>query len=825
MTKQLKEGLMNYKKYFLDLDFDLEEKKYDGKVKIFLDLKKKINKLDLDSVDLDIKRVKVNDKEIRFEIEKGKLIIKGNFLFSNLIEIDFEGKLIEKLGGIYLSKYKEANQDKYIITTQFEPIDARTAFPCYDHPNFKSVFQVKLAFPKELIAVSNTLPLKEETNNSKKTVIFKETPRMSTYLLYFGIGDFEFLSGKYKNILIRIVTTKGKKEGGKFALDVTKKFLNYFENFFGYHYPLEKLDLIAIPDFASGAMENWGAITFRENLLLHFEGISPSATKLVKAEVIAHELSHMWFGNLVTMKWWDDLWLNESFATYLAYKAVDKYFPKWEIMKDYLLDETISGMSRDVLNSTHPIKVKIRDPNESQEIFDEISYDKGGSVLRTLNLYLGEKDFKNGLKNYIRKFKYGNAKAEDLWLAIQEKSKAPVIKIMTDFITKPGTPIVYLKEKNNKYYLEQKRFTLHEDKNTIWSLPLFLKVNNRSQKFLLNKRIVKLETENIESGFILNENFSGYYLGFLPQEIFFKNIKNYNEKELINLIFTYRLLTKRGDLNLNDFYNVIKETLKEKKTKEIKHLLSLIFDYFIFDFVYLDYKPAKELLYHISNKILEELGFEFKDNDLPIISSLRRVAFFSLNYFFDEEKIKKILDKEIKKIEFEKPEKINPELKPIVLIYGVNKDEKTLSKIVEFYEKTNLIEEKARILNALAKLKNESNLNYYFDYLLTDKVRFNQIVYFFRGLVNNKISHHLTMRWLDKNWEKLEKKGGGRGKSESILIYILKAVIPQFGCLLSEDELKSFLNKYKLKQRFKMTIPYLLELSSINRKFIEMNKK
>jgi len=231
---------------------------------------------------------------------------------------------------------------------------------------------------------------------------------MSTYLLYLGVGEFEFLEDKLDDILLRIVTTPGKKHQGKLALDLAKKFLSFYQEYSEIKYPLPKLDLIAVPDFAAGAMENWGAITFREVLLLFDPNKSSTIIKKIIAEVIAHELWHQWSGNLVTMKWLDDLWLNESFATYMAYKAVNNFFPEWRVLESFIYEKPLGP---DSLKSTHPIKVNVDNPLEIEEIFDEISYEKGGSILQMIESYLGEEIFRKGINRFLSKYKYRNAKS------------------------------------------------------------------------------------------------------------------------------------------------------------------------------------------------------------------------------------------------------------------------------------------------------------------------------------------------------------------------------------------------------------------------------
>ncbi|GBD34397.1 Aminopeptidase N [bacterium HR35] len=809
---------MEVKKYYLDYDFDLNKKIFKGKVKIDLNLEKKIKILELDSEDLTINQVKLNDKKVKFSLTKDKLKIFGSFQQKNTIEIEFEGKLIEGLSGIYLSRYKEGSKEKFLITTQFEPIEARKAFPCIDHPAYKAVFELSLAFDKNLIAISNTLPQKEEIIGNKKRVIFKETPRMSTYLLYIGIGEFEFLQDKYRDVLIRVATTKGKSKGGKFALEVAKKCLEYFEKVFGEKYPLEKLDMIALPDFSDGAMENWGAITFREELLLVFKGITPELRKKIIAEVIAHEISHMWFGNLVTMKWWDDLWLNESFATYLAYRAIDKYYPQFEKMKDFIINEVLGAVSRDVYKSTHPIKVKVRDPKEIEDIFDAISYNKGGSILRSLNLFLGDKLFFGGLRDYIKKFKYQNAEASDLWDSLQKFSKIQVKKIMNDYITKPGTPIVYLTQKNNKIEFRQARFTLEKDLPQIWYLPLFLKIGKKENNLILKNKKLDLSIKNPNEVITLNSNFSGYYLTFYPLEKVNEVIQKANENEILNILTSYRLLTIRGDLSLEDYYQIFRD-LKNKNFEKYSRAIFLYLNFLREDFLNFNKPEIAEELKILSQKIITTFGIKIKKNEPLKIKELKIPALLNLAYHFEEPKIVKLFLNEFEKNK-KNLENLNPELKVIIFSLAVNFDWQTL---LDYYEKTNLIEEKRKVLIALARVKDNKLFNQFLDFVLSKNVRFNQTFNFFIGVNQNKGKEEIVFEWLRRNYKKLKEKGGKR-KELSVIRNILTSAFSYFGPKVKEEKLNKFVSENNLKEDFPQTIPFLLEKIKIERKFIDRNK-
>ena len=253
---------------------------------------------------------------------------------------------------------KEVKQ-KYLATTQFEAADARRAFPCWDEPEAKATFDISIVAHNKFTAISNMPAVSKKRMGNCTLYKFAKTPIVSTYLIYLGVGEFEYLSSKIGKVQIRVVTTKGNKSKAKFSLDLGKKLLTSYEKYFGIKYPLPKLDLIAVPDFAAGAMENWGAITFRETILLYDPKTSSTRTKQFIAEVISHEIAHQWFGNLVTMKWWNDLWLNESFATFMATKFVDKFYPEWDLWNQFVEDAMNVAMGLDSLKTTHPIDVNV----------------------------------------------------------------------------------------------------------------------------------------------------------------------------------------------------------------------------------------------------------------------------------------------------------------------------------------------------------------------------------------------------------------------------------------------------------------------------------
>ena len=410
------------------------------------------------------------------------------------LNIHFTGTLNDQLRGFYRSRYVgHDGRERYLAATQFEATDARRAFPCWDDPAVKAVFSVTLVAPVDLEAISNT-PVESERalGDGTKAVRFKPSPRMSTYLVALIVGDMTCVQAKAANgTLMRVWTTRGKEEQGKFALENAVKLLSYYNSYFGIPYPLEKLDHIAVPDFAAGAMENWGAITYRETALLFDPANSAATARQRILEVVSHEMAHMWFGDLVTMEWWDDLWLNESFASWMGDKAVDSLYPEWAMWTQFVSHDTNRALSLDGLRNSHPIEARVKNPAEIRELFDAISYSKGGSVLRMLEHFLGAAMFRRGLRRYLTVHQYANARTEDLWRALEEVSGKPVTALMDSWVKQTGYPLVQVETKRDggqvDLRLRQSRFLYDRlldqsgEDGSRWQIPLSVAVAGRDR--------------------------------------------------------------------------------------------------------------------------------------------------------------------------------------------------------------------------------------------------------------------------------------------------------------------------------------------------------
>ena len=402
------------------------------------------------------------------------------------LSVEYSGILNDKMCGFYRSSYTNlvSGEARVMATTQFEAIDARQALPCWDEPAFKAVFEVTVVAPKGTTALGN-MPVAEEKEDpatGKIAYTFDPTPKMSTYLLAFIVGEFEHVEASTeRGVQVRVHSTPGHAGQGDFALSVACKALDFFSDFFGIDYVLPKCDMVAIADFAAGAMENWGLVTYREAALLVDEAKTSAAAKQRVAYVVCHELAHQWFGNLVTMAWWNDLWLNEGFATWVGWLAVDSIFPDWQVWRQFVANDVGYALRVDALASSHPIEAKINDPKEITQIFDGLSYQKGAAVIRLLEARLGSEKFKAGMQLYLDTFRFGNAETADLWAAHEETSRTErVADLMKSWTGEMGFPVLRVENaRGGILTVSQARFLASgadESCPTIWHCPIKAKM-------------------------------------------------------------------------------------------------------------------------------------------------------------------------------------------------------------------------------------------------------------------------------------------------------------------------------------------------------------
>lgn len=475
--------------YDLRLRLDPENAAFTGKAKISLESKTPAKQLVLHALDLSLASVVVAGRRL----DPSKIVVDAKAETVTLlldeplkgradVEIEYSGKMNELMRGLYKSRGKNGGRDESWSFTHLEPTHARRVLPCFDEPAFKASFKLTLDVPSGLTPLSNMPSVSDAVQGGRRVVSFQETPKMSSYLLAVFAARLEARTRKVGKTVLTVWAAPDQIAQADFALDAGENALKYLNSYFGVPYMLPKLDMVAAPDFASGAMENWGAILYRDTSLLIDPGLSSDAAKRRVAEVVSHEIVHQWFGNLVTMGWWNDLWLNEAFATWLAYKVVDSWKPAWKVWDEFDQGKR-SPLSIDALPGTRPVRSDAATPAEIQAMFDPMSYQKGGALLRMIERYVGEADFRKGVQGYMKRFAYKNAEAKDLARELERASGKPVRKMMDGWLGQGGVPVISVSAKRKTLTLTQSRFSAFNLKaDTQWSIPVVVRYRLKGEK-------------------------------------------------------------------------------------------------------------------------------------------------------------------------------------------------------------------------------------------------------------------------------------------------------------------------------------------------------
>ncbi len=738
-------------RYLIFLDF--QGFRYTGREVIELEANEDVR---LDAEGIKVTSVMANGKQVQFhQDETGVTVRTGRF--SGALEVEFDGEAAERIVGIYRARHG----DDYYISTQFESVHARKMIPCVDNPSYKARFKLSVRIPKELHAISN-MPIERVTiDGDRKVIEFAETPPMSTYLLYLGIGRWEELvdpAGRYI-----VAAPQGRARFGSYALWAARRSVEFYERYFGIPYPLPKMHLIAVPEFAYGAMENWGAITFRENVLLAPEDADLSTRRSI-AEVVAHEIAHQWFGDLVTMEWWDDLWLNESFATFMSYKAVDSFAPELRMWENFLIGETDGAMLRDSLSTTHPIHVDVSSPDEIEGIFDEISYGKGASVLRMVEYFLGE-SFRKGLSSYLEHYAYSNARADDLWRSIAPFTSVPVVDLMTSWIMKPGYPLIEVNAEAGRVTLRQRRFSLSgRVPDETYMVPVTMSVNGkRIDAFLRDKQLVIDVGENV-TRIKVNLDRAGFY------RVLYRDLgmvdRNLNPLEGYGLLNDYFNLALSNQIPKSEYLRVVDMLWGERRYLPVYELSAELFQLYLVD-------PSRfserALAFHRAK--LSELSTETEPTMRELLGRIAfRLSIMDRGY---AEELSRSFGKEVE-----------PDMRQAVYAaYAVATAD--LEGLRKEYERLTLDSEKLKVLVAATQIRDRSRLLEALDWVVSTK-RQNSI-YALRAVWNPEGTGAL--------WEWL--RGGGLERiwrafeGTAIVPRNLSYVIPVLG-LGREAEVRSY---------------------------------
>jgi puromycin-sensitive aminopeptidase len=493
-------------RYDLTLEPDLAEATFTGSEVVTVSVEEPVDEIVLNADDLELSGGRLEGPAGTLEVasirldpenERAHLSLSGTAEPGQWrLSLDFRGRLSDQLEGFYRSTYKDdAGQTHVIATTQFESTDARRAFPCWDEPDLKAVFSVTLVAPDGMLAISNGPEIERESlGGGRVRVTFADTMTMSTYLVAFVVGPLEATEPvDADGVPLRIVHRPGKQDLTAFARDVGAFSLRFFADYYGIPYPDRKMDMVGLPDFAQGAMENLGCVTYRESLLLVDTDKATQPEVATVADVIAHELAHMWFGDLVTMRWWNGIWLNEAFATLMELLAVDAYRPDWERWSQFLRSRAIA-FEVDALESTRSIEYPVRSPDDAAGMFDILTYTKGAAVLRMLEQYLGAERFRDGIRRYLDEHRFGNTETHDLWDAIEKATGEPVRRIMDGWIWQGGYPLVSARLKGGSVELSQRRYLISgKEDDTVWDVPLLVRTAEGTEPVLIEPGGVAFE--------------------------------------------------------------------------------------------------------------------------------------------------------------------------------------------------------------------------------------------------------------------------------------------------------------------------------------------
>ncbi len=628
-------------KYEIELDVDLDNFSYTGAQKVDLNVVEATNNIVLNSVGIEVTKAKIQTtkKDIPLKVnyieEDEKIVFESQETLSKGVYelyIEFNSEITDDLKGFYKSSYmSEDGEKKWIATTQFEPTAARSAFPCWDEPEYKAIFSMTIITDEKYLRVSNEMVIEEEkVENNKLRTKFADSMKMSSYLVAFVIGDLEAtVVGKSKTTDIRIIHRPGFSHQTSYAGTAAIKLLDFFEDYYKIPYPGTKLDLIAIPDFAMGAMENVGAVTFRENLLL-FDKNKATRSELDRSiTVIAHELAHMWFGDLVTMKWWDGIWLNEAFASLMEVIASFNTYPEFKQWNAMNMSRT-AGFSIDSLENSRPVEFDVETPDQAEEMFDVLTYEKGSTVLRMFQMFIGEEAFQNGVETYLNKFKFENTNSSDLWDALSEASNQPLNKILPFWIREKGYPFLQVDCSNNFLTIKQAPFLLKNvdtDKSDIKPVPVHIKFvdTGNEEKFLLDDTERVIDLKNLGKVPHVNSGGWGFFHTFYDDEVFENILANF---EKLNDLEKYRLLEdkwmqfKKAPTDIKDFYKFLM-FFKKEKDEDIWIYMSSIIATLANLFESNNSDSFKAFVRDLTDELHNELGFEVKKEEELEIKEVR----------------------------------------------------------------------------------------------------------------------------------------------------------------------------------------------------------
>lgn len=775
--------------YDLSLDIQRKKRVFDGIVVINGATPKKSDEIVLHSKDLVIEKVLLDNKDAIFSLgDNDSLIIKSKSISvgPHSIVVEFSGIITDAMHGMYPCYFEHNGIKKELIATQFESHHAREVFPCIDEPEAKATYDLSLVTEPDITLLGN-MPIKEQSaTDSKLFTAFETTPIMSSYLLAWVYGEMQKKTGHTKRgIEVNVWATSAQsKKALDFPLDIAVRSIDFFEEYFGINYPLSKCDNVALPDFSSGAMENWGLVTYREIAMLADPKTTSISSKQYAATVIAHELSHQWFGNLVTMKWWNDLWLNESFATLIEYVAVDELEPDWNVWLDFATYESAAALRRDSLAGVQPVQATVNHPDEINTLFDgAIVYAKGARLMKMLRRYIGDGVFRTGLKKYFEKYAYKNTDASDLWRVLSSESGKDIEKFMTRWLSQPGFPVLHVSRNNDQIILSQERLSNNSEVNdkSLWPIPL--NSNYVEMPEIFENRDLSVSVSNslpIRFNIGNDAHFVTHYdpklMDQLIRQVESGNLSQLDRLQLLNeqIILANSGIISSADLIplLHAYKNEITEAVWNVICMTLGDLKKYVEDDEIAE------TKLRQLSGQLARNKYKELGWEQKANEPESDTKMRNTIIGLMLYSED----KNVIDYAEELFNDGPIENLNPELRGIVIssVIRQKNDLKTVKKLLKKYEKTTSNELKNDINVGITASKNTQIIDLLLDTIKnTSIIRTQDTARWVAYLIRNKYGRNKTWQWVQNNWSWIDETFGGDKSYDYFPQYVAMALSTQ----------------------------------------------
>lgn len=768
-------------RYDLRLEPDLEACTFAGRETVTVTVSEPTADLLLNAVELEITEAQIAQDAgpaLAGRIEPDERTERCRIAFPRAIppgiwklRLTFNGTLNDKLRGFYRSTYQDqAGRTKPLAATQFEATDARRAFPCWDEPDFKAVFSTTLVIDPALTAVSNANVLSETREGGKKVLRFAETIAMSTYLVAFVVGELEASEPVAVGATrLRVWSVPGKKHLAPFGREIGAFSLRFFEDYYGLPYPGDKLDLLAIPDFASGAMENLGAITFRETALLVDERAATHQELERIADVVAHENAHMWFGDLVTMAWWNGLWLNEAFATFMEVLAVDAWKPEWQRWTTFSVSRA-AAFAVDGLRSSRPIEYPVRAPKDADAMFDVLTYEKGASVLRMLEQHIGPDVFREGVRRYLRAHAYRNADTGDLWVALGQAARQPIPDLMDGWIFQPGYPLVSAQLDGTSLRLSQQHFTYLSDPSAdvsppaarTWHVPLQLRITaegrSRTHRLLLTEPQTRLDLPPGFESVLINEGGHGFYRVRYAPDLLARLLRGPEQLEAIerfNLVNDAWAATIAGLMPLPDYLDLT-ATFRHERDKNVWAVLIDSFHLLNRIIQPADRPKLEAFVRDRIGQALAELGWVPKPGESELSRQLRADLLRAVGTVGNDPAVQNRAT-ELYAASLAQPTAVDPNLLPsLIAILAQIGDAARYEDFLSRFHKAATPQEERRYLYALAAFKPTALLEQTLTRTLSGEIRTQDAPFIIRLLLTNVYGRELAWDFVKGHWERMD---------------------------------------------------------------------